>query len=486
MVQAGVVVERLFPPDSARSALCILAALNLLNASVKQPWGARMVTYAYIKGMASCMFVRQLYLPLPGIGIYLDLTDSVAYFRVMGVQLSFHHIPIYRELLHRLENACDQSQRQTWDGMRLQQIAVEVFRMACPWKTDYSAEVEAEVRHRLLRFHKPSANCLFGFPRQWPFDGHTGPPAKVMFTQLPKHVSTPVRNTPFGEDKAASLKAALQFNIWHSDCFMLFRRRDRQLIPVVRYTGNNYQQLMAILTQGNQRIRKRKEKTLVPGKLYRLSPQKMVKSISPSRHLLSLTQNNYLREGNLYQNLCVTHGIAIHLATLFPGLRFVNTLNYNRLNVRHRYYRLADLCRVPLGSKARCLKVWIPADQDNLLTDFDVGSLPQELVEEYLTAEDYYQEFEVVTGSNGLQGLYAYRRHHILPTIYPCIQVINYHARVMNEKHKWAIYALNQERFKTGFIYDKIWYDPERAAIMGLTKGREKVVAQLRLKPKST
>ena len=67
MVQAGVVVERLFPPDSARSALCILAALNLLNASVKQPWGARMVTYAYIKGMASCMFGDSCTCPCPAL-----------------------------------------------------------------------------------------------------------------------------------------------------------------------------------------------------------------------------------------------------------------------------------------------------------------------------------------------------------------------------------------------------------------------------------
>lgn len=55
--KAATVVERYFPPKNVNEAYAIVAALNRLNALVKQPQGSHVVSYGYIKGMVACMFL---------------------------------------------------------------------------------------------------------------------------------------------------------------------------------------------------------------------------------------------------------------------------------------------------------------------------------------------------------------------------------------------------------------------------------------------
>lgn len=149
--QAGLVVETCFPPATEDDAFRVLTALNLLNAAVKQPGGAELVSYAYIKGMAACLFVHLLLHPLPGVEPYWDADERIAYFRVRGWQVSFHYVlftPTMRRVVER-----SQLRPQTWDGLRLQMVAADLFLLANPQAAFFPCEQMATVHPRLL--HSP-------------------------------------------------------------------------------------------------------------------------------------------------------------------------------------------------------------------------------------------------------------------------------------------------------------------------------------------
>ena len=463
-VQAGVVVETLFPPTTAMETLHILVALNLLNAYVKQPNGHAIVTYAYIKGMAACLFVHLLEEPISGVSVYLDRIAQVSYFTALGIQVSFHYVPLYRELTDRLPDACCHPQK--WEGRQLQKVAVQLFRRFCPDDLQVNADLFGTVRHRMLHYNKPSQQAA-DKPVQY---------ASPLATPKYRRRIAP----PFSEDKGASLQMAFVFNIWQQSKFTLWRRKDNRLVNINRYNGANYHRLVDYLVGSLPRNYRRPQSTMEHRKLYHLSPKKLIRCIAPSRHMLTLTRNNYLLIGKKFYNLCFTYGIARYLAVLYPRLRFVCTLNYNRLNVTHRYFSLADLYRVPIHSKARSLKVWMAYDPMFLLRSFDPATLPQPLIDDYMEADDYYKEFEIVKNASGLKGIYAYQRHHLLPTIYPEIRIRNYHAYVLNDQGLWAVYALCEECFKTNFIFERIWYDSADGAIIGTIGGVRHTIFRFR------
>lgn len=457
VLRAGIVVERLFPPSTARDTFVVLAALNLLNAAVKLPWGSRVVTYGYIKGMASCLMLHILEHPVEGVRVYFDDQEHVAYFKAMGVQISFHYIPIYRDLAVWMpEMTCE---RQQWAGMQLQRIAVDLFRLAVSDDVLYSYSDEQYVRHVMLNFRRP-------------FLPHS-PDLPVRY--IPKIRGQKGLDPIDDEDKMQSLAIALSFNIWRLDDFVLWRRKDYKIMPVMRYDGKNYDRLMDYLLCGNTRIYRRPRSTLEVGKLYYVSPQMQICCINRSNYIQRLCQNNYVVVGNRFCNLLITYGIARYLAFLHPTLKFVCTLNYNRLCEHRVYYTYNELQRLPLPSPARMLKVWLVVDTNNLLDGFDAATLPQSLIDDYLQTEEYYQEFEVFTNANGLQGLIAYRGHILLEARYRCIHLYNYHAHVQGLNGLWAIYSLGSEKFSTGFVYNSIWYDKGNASIMAC-RGRKTVV----------
>lgn len=453
-LRAGLVVERLFPPSTADAAFQILASLNLLNAVVKYPWGRKVVGYAYIKGMAASLLQWLILHPIDGVSPYWDAVDRIAYFRVWGVQISFHYIPMTEELLATIADAYLKPQR--WTGLQLQKIAVEVFRLAVHEADDYDLHTEHFVRHVLKHC------CL--------------PPGEEPNEEYYPDAGSLCRFIPFSENKMESLHTALHFHIWRQGAFTLWRRKDNRPLPVVRYDGSNYRAVMNYLLAEDSRIPQRSRKSLVKGCFYYVSPQKHITCMNRSTYVLRLSQNNYLRTTNGYLNLCVTYGIARYIGLLYPTLKFVCTLNINRVHEQRIFYSYHELCRVPLPSPARMLKVWIVMDTKNLLDGFSIASLPKVLVDDYLQTEDYYQEFEIVYNSKGLKGIVAYRRHVILPTAYRDIRLRNYHAHVLGDNGLWAIFALNEEHFISGFIYSHIWYDWYRAAIMGMVDGYERVI----------
>ena len=472
----------MFPPSDIEDVLRVLAALNLLNAVVKRPWGRRVVTYSYIKGMAAGMLLCQLNNPVDGVSVFWDAMERIVYFRVLGIQISFHYIPLSAELLARLADAC--LERQEWCGMQLQKIAVEVFRLAGPGPVSYTAAEEDYARYVMMHYDKlqPSADekpatLICSSPVGTP--PFVGPCRRFSISDLQDIFPS----IPFTENKLESLRVALHFRIWEQNVFTLWRRKDRRRVLVARYDGSNYKALMSYLLCGNARVRSRSRKSLEKGKLYYVSPQKMVRCVSLCNYIRLLSQNSYLRTSQGYCNLCITYGIARYLGLMHPTLKFVCTLNYNHLSEPRVYYSYHELQRIPLLSEARMLKVWIVIDTAGLLHDFDCDTLPRALVDDYLQTEDYYQEFEVVTDSRGREGLVAYRRHELLETKYRQIVLVNYHAHVMGDNGYWAIYSLGQERFRTDFIYSRIWYDPMRGQILGRAHGRVDIIYSFPLLP---
>lgn len=462
-LRAGLIVERLFPPATTDAAFQILASLNLLNAVVKHAWGRKVVGYAYIKGMAASLLQWLLLHPVEGVSPYWDAVDRIVYFRVWGVQISFHYIPMTEELLACLSDAV--MPHQEWTGIQLQKIAVEVFNLAVHDAGAYDVHDEHYVRHVLTHCWLPPGE---------------EPPAKPLEEHYPDPGSQ-CQYLPFTEDKMLSLHTALHFHIWRQGVFTLWRRKDKRPLPLVRFDGTNYRAAMNYLLAEDPRIPRRSRKSLKKGCFYYVSPKKRITCLNRSNYVLRLTQNSYLRTAGGYRNLCVTYGIARYLSLLYPTLKFVCTLNINHLTEQRIFYSYTELSRVPLPSPARMLKVWIVVDTKNLLDDFSTELLPQTLIDDYLQTEDYYQEFEIVHDSRGMKGIVAYRRFTILPTAYRDIRLYNYHADVLGDNGLWAIFSLNQERFVSDFIYSSIWYDWYRGAIMGMVDGDERIIYSFHL-----
>lgn len=463
-IQAAVVAERLFPPADAEETLKVLAALNLLNAVVKRRWGRRIVTYEYIKGMAAELMLWLLDNPVDGVKTYWDGEERIAYFSVHGVQISFHYIPLSAALLRRLGEVCQE--KQTWTGMQLQKIAVEVFLMAVGQNVDYSKKDERCARQAMKRCQTQGEESA----EEW----STADMRKAL-TAMPE--------TPFREDKAHSLKTALHFRVWDMSVCTLWRRKDRKNVNMARYDGSNYEELMDFLIGEKKRIKRRPRNTLKKGKFYFVSPQKKIRCVCLHNYVQMLTRNSYLRTEKGYCNLCITYGIARYLGMLHPTLKFVCTLNFNHMNEQRIYYSYHEMLRVPLLSQARMLKVWLILDTAHLLDDFDADTLPQALVDDYMESEDYYQEFEVVCDRRGREGVVAYRNFEILNPRYLKIKVFNYHAHVLGENRRWAIFSLCDEKFKSGFVYEEIYYDNRKAQIIGIVEGREKVIHSFPLLP---
>ena len=443
--QAAATVEQLFPPKDANETFCILAALNLLNTAVKLPWGAQLVTYDYIKGFAACLFTALAYVQLSDVSIYWDKLEDVAYFRIYGVQISFHHVTRFASFVEVLPLVNHTPQQ--WDGLRLQLVSVEVFQMAnaTPWPC--SLRDREYLKYAMRNFEPPD------------------------LSQLEK------QNRPRYANGYETLRLVLNFNIWRSDFFILHRRKDCRDFPVMRYDGQNYRELMMFLTDKHPQIPRRSRKTLTPGHLYYITPQMRISSLHVSRYILCLTQNSYLRIGRTLYNLCLSYSMARYLSMLFPTLLFVNTLNYNRLKSAQKYYACKDIATVPLDSEARRLRVWMAVDIRGQLCNFDPSTLPSWLVNDYVNTEEYYQEFEF-TYRNGRFGILAYRQFHLLPPVYKHIFITNYYAQVMRDDNKIAIYSLHEERFVSDFVYDRIWYDHTHCAIFGLRDGKTTVIYQ--------
>lgn len=490
-------VEHLFPPSSIDTTYRILVSLNLLNAIVKQPVGRELTSYNYIKGMAACMFLWLLYHPMDDVSIWWDSGGSLTYFQLRGRQFSFHFVPLLSHYSGKMQQVGLQSLK--WDGLRMQEIGMELFEQAVPELPQLDDVTSLALQQRMKEFGvwqlRTRVRGMSGvddvpglLPPQAPpqekacHSSRKKPKQQKEMTtqhvpQMPRHrfvtrtsrCVLPYRHYTVNAfcERRLCLEVALKFNIWRASGFELHRRDDIWCVKALRYTGKNYQQLVDTIVGNHPRANVRPKSMLEKGSLYYLCrTDRIWHRVSPSRHMLLLAHYNYLRIGFQNFNLCVTHAVALYLAQLFPALRFVNVLNYTRMTC-HRYtYGYLQLLNIPPNSQSRWKKVWLVNDPCGLLSDFDVDSIPKPILNEYLMADDYYQYFQVVT-RNGCEGLVAYSRFHLLRPVWAKVKLQGHYAYVMAHNRKWAIYSLMEECFVSGFVYNSIWFDKEREVIVG-------------------
>lgn len=469
---AAAAVDQFFPPRNINDTLSVLAALNYLNTVVKKPGGRRVTSYYYIKGMAACLFLHLLYRPIQGVAIYWSESDGVTYFRVKNWQFSFHYVPY----LVYYANVIDEKELtpQQWDGIRLQEMAMTILRLCCP--TDLKADESAMTRMMLFNKKDMVSRLNISLPQEDSnLINNAKTKEKAKISSRCRYVRE-ARNRRMREarcrrgDRQDSLKAlalALTFRIESTHCFELYRRKDDRRLKVMRYTGRNYNELQQYLTNHVSKVMYRGQETLKPGYFYFVHRRyRCLWFMKPSKYIYYIAQNNYLKCEGHYYNLCLTYDIVRWLAQLYPMLRFINIMNFNRMTNQRRYYTYNALLRVPLRSKARRLKVWLIVDKEGLLSDRLVRFMPANIINDYCTTSDSYVNYEV-THQDGKEGIYAYKHIHLLKPIYKKVIIKNYFAQVMDSNNRWAIYALLKERFETEFIYDHIWYDDNKRAILG-------------------
>ena len=467
--RAAALVEQTFPPCDLESAYALVAALNLLNAAVKKEWGTELVGYGYIKGMVSCTFFWLLLHPLEDVGLYWDTKTRVAYLCVKGVQFCFHYVPLLDEHAHLMTHL----QPQQWNGKRLQLEALQL--MPRKWYGRYAKQAsDSRIRRKMLSFGKASLRRVLTEVvgvKLVPRAPRVRPRERICEKQRRIDSWNALNRNSVSQLRLQALNKALHFYIWTVGYCHLCHRPDISSVRLIRYTGDNYDEVRQVISGPNLPVPLRPPESLSVGRLY-YRPRNLYawRALAPSHHLLVLAYYCNLQKGKQRYNLCLTYGIVRYLGMLYPKLRFLNILNYNRLSVRRRIYTPAALARVPLGSKSRRLKVWMVVDPMQLLSSFKTNSLPSELLREYLSMPDYLDMY-TVTRYKGRCGLYAYSRFHLLPPVYRRINVHGHFAEVMRDDGKIAIYSLAREGFVSAFIYDAIWFDQYRYVILGRHDG---------------
>lgn len=470
--KAAFVTESRFPPADKDDVFAILAALNLLNTVVKLPWGRKLVTYNYIKGLAAAMFTELTFRKIEGIDLYYDRGEDIVYFRVYDIQISFHHPARYGSIEEAI--IANQLTPQQWDGLRLQKVAAELFHMAVPkppvCSTVEKAYLQGVMKHAaggLLKESPLKEKCMEGSPSD---EGLMEEPALEECAEE-KECILPT-------DSYSELQMILNFNIWRCNKVTLHHRKDHRDVPIIRYTGQNYDELTKFLTQNRPYIPRRYKSAFLRGCLYCISAKLRIIRLPVSQYIMTLTQNSFIKKGGRLFNLCLSYSMARYLSMLFPNLMFVNTLDYNRMATSSKkYYATKDIATVPMTSKARQLKVWIAIDIGGELTDFDPYTLPEWLVSDYANTDIFFREFEKIR-KNGHVGILAYREILLLPPVYRRIDFAGYQAYVKRDDGKVAVYSLHKEAFISDFVYDRVWYENLHCAVMGMKDGKITVIYQ--------
>ena len=491
-LMAASVVERLFPPAGLTDTYQVVVSLNLLNASVKQKWGKRVTSYAYLKGMAACLFLWLLYHPIEGVRIFWDAAGKIAYFHLCGRQFSFHYVP----LLHRYRQKMQEAALTplSWDGIQRQLIAADLFCEATGYqpaedahddsqtakadRPDADAQRATELRQFMVDFGRRDLNERVKQLSGVPFEAGDERPrihtettgAAEGQTVSANRRATRRKSAKYPKlctDKRRCLEVALKFDPFGTSQFELRRPSDHWKMRVARYTGFNLKTIADFIADNRPPECRIPGLSLVAGQHYFLQRSTWQwRNLTRSRCLLLIGHYNYLAKKNTLYNLCITYQMACYLGAQFPRLRFMNVLNYSRLTVHRRLYTLHALLTLPRGSKARVLKVWIIVDQYRELSDYDIRSMPAPLYREYCQAADYRHPFSIVR-KKGRTGLIAYSRFHLLPPIYRKIKIYGHYAQVTNVRGKIAVYSLLREEFDSDFIYDRVWWDEHRHSVMG-------------------
>ena len=114
-------------PTSTHQLFQILCAMNLINAALKKREFKKEVYYGMLKPKVSKLlkFILENNIIKFDIEFYIDQLDHCAYIEVYGLQFSFHNITIDEKLKEFINSS--QNKPKIWKGIRLQNIAGELF-----------------------------------------------------------------------------------------------------------------------------------------------------------------------------------------------------------------------------------------------------------------------------------------------------------------------------------------------------------------------
>ena len=116
--------------NSKKQVFHYLASLNLLNSAIKNPSFKGFIRYAEFKPKAAKLLTYILKNNMNLIDeAYYSLSESCLYIRCFGLQFSFHRTGINSDVMKNFIYS-DANEPVAWDGIRLQQIAAQLFQFA--------------------------------------------------------------------------------------------------------------------------------------------------------------------------------------------------------------------------------------------------------------------------------------------------------------------------------------------------------------------
>ncbi|MBR1652642.1 MAG: hypothetical protein IJ692_04545 [Alloprevotella sp.] len=354
-------------PGNASDTLRTLAALNLLNAAVKQPWGKRVVGYPFIKGHAAHLMAHLLAHPQADVSCYLDRNADVAYFCVCGIQVSFHHIPLTRLLRHHMKQAV--CSPQAWNNLQLQRIAADF--------ETWAGMVATEMNH--------AAPSLFG-NRISGKDNAASREAQGFGWNIGD------RSMPVEEDRMESLREALRFHIWDCKRAVLYSPVSGRTLHLMRYDGSNYHLLTDYLIAQAGAKKLSREESMAIGRFYHVTHTGKMRASSPHSNLFWLSRFPFLLQGDSLRCLLLTYDIARWLAHRFPRLVFVYVPEFRIVSeqvnnpLRH-FYTLSELLDMPADAPQRAGRTWLPVDTAHFLHPHLLRRIPNRFLDAYMTAE---------------------------------------------------------------------------------------------------
>lgn len=118
-------------PTTKKESFLLLASFTLLNAAVKQVQFRKIVTYGFIKPRVTRLFEYYVTTDREKIidAIYFNPEEKCFYFRIYGIQMSFHDIVGNHSVLQQFVGS-PRNKEMEWTGIRLQPVADKLYALA--------------------------------------------------------------------------------------------------------------------------------------------------------------------------------------------------------------------------------------------------------------------------------------------------------------------------------------------------------------------
>ncbi|WP_293740004.1 hypothetical protein [uncultured Parabacteroides sp.] len=269
-----------------------------------------------------------------------------------------------------------------------------------------------------------------------------------------------------------SLDLALNFDFSKSTKFELYRRKDNRSFRFIRYDGKNYDELYEFLQDKDNSVLIPPSKRLYPGKLYNVNGKNKFQAISEGVLNSIIAANNYLVRGENCYNMLFNYEVSHYLLSSYANIKLKVSSQVNNNDKSPVYTTTEELEKIPQDSYLRTHRVWFVSAKES---DINIAKIPTNVIESYLSSEDYYQEFETFE-KEGKIGLIAWKSDEIVPPVYKNILIENYRAYLQNEEGYWAEYGLKANKFKSDFIYSEVQVDATKGFVTAQVGERQVIL----------